>query len=97
MGRPGAIDYSLPPGHPWCFEVDELVPVSRYWLGGYESAEQCALDYGNLGAAHRCCNQWRGNRTVDEVMRIAEERRGAGAREDAGHDPVTSRDWRRRS
>lgn len=47
------IDYSLPPGHPWSFEVDEIVPVSR---GGDP------LDYGNVGAAHRICNQRRGNR-----------------------------------
>ena len=53
------------------FEVDELIPVSRYWLGGYGSPEQCANDYRNLASAHRCCNQWRGNKTVDEVKAIA--------------------------
>lgn len=47
------IDYSLPPGHPWSFEVDEIVPVSR---GGDP------LDYDNVDAAHRICNQRRGNR-----------------------------------
>lgn len=47
------IDYSLPAGHPWSFEVDEIVPVSR---GG------SPLDYGNVDAAHRICNQRRGNR-----------------------------------
>lgn len=35
------------------FEADELVPVSR---GGDP------LDYSNVGAAHRICNQRRGNR-----------------------------------
>lgn len=50
-GQP--IDYSLPAGHPWSFEVDELVPVSR---GG------SPLDYSNVDAAHRICNQRRGNR-----------------------------------
>lgn len=47
------IDYSLPAGDPMSFEVDELVPVSR---GGDP------LDYGNVDAAHRICNQRRGNR-----------------------------------
>ena len=47
------IDYSLPAGHPWSFEVDEIVPVSR---GG------SPLDYSNVDAAHRICNQRRGNR-----------------------------------
>lgn len=48
------IDYSLPAGDPMSFEVDELVPVS---LGGspYERT--------NVDAAHRICNQKRGNRT----------------------------------
>lgn len=57
-------DYSLPAGHPMSFEVDEIVPVSRYWEGGYASAEQCALDFGNTRPAHRrrICNQRRGNK-----------------------------------
>ncbi len=48
-----SIDYNLPAGHPWSFEVDELVPISR---GG------SPLDYSNVDAAHRLCNQRRGNR-----------------------------------
>lgn len=47
------IDYSLPAGDPMSFEVDEIIPVSR---GGDP------LDYMNVGAAHRICNQRRGNR-----------------------------------
>lgn len=47
------IDYTLPPGDPWSFEVDEIVPVSR---GG------SPYDYANVDAAHRICNQRRGNR-----------------------------------
>lgn len=47
------IDYGLPAGDPWSFEVDELVPVSR---GGDP------LDYSNVDATHRICNQRRGNR-----------------------------------
>lgn len=50
-GRP--IDYSLPAGDPMSFEVDEIVPVSK---GG------SPLDRANVDAAHRICNQRRGNR-----------------------------------
>ena len=79
FGRPGAIDYNLPPGHPYSFEVDELVPVSR---GGDP------LDHSNVDAAHRCCNQWRGNRSVAEVLALATKRK-AEKRAEA----VLSRDW----
>lgn len=47
------IDYSLPPGDPMAFEVDEIVPVS---LGGNP------LDITNCQAVHRICNQRKGNR-----------------------------------
>lgn len=49
-GKP--IDYSLPPGHPLCYELDEIVPVS---LGGDP------LDPDNVQPAHRICNQRKGN------------------------------------
>jgi hypothetical protein len=62
FGKSGAIDYSLPAGHPLSFEVDELVPVSK---------RGNPLSRSNVDAAHRCCNQWRGNRSVEEVLRIA--------------------------
>lgn len=48
-GQP--IDYSLPPGTPWSFEADHVVPRAR---GG------AVLDYANLDAAHRICNQRKG-------------------------------------
>lgn len=76
QGRPchicgGAIDYSLPSGHPMSFEVDEIVPVS---LGGDP------LDRENVDAAHRVCNQRRGNRPL--------------APRGEGHQGFeTSRDW----
>ena len=50
-GRP--IDYSLPPLHPWSYELDEIVPVS---LGGSE------LDPNNVQPSHRICNERKGNR-----------------------------------
>ena len=81
FGRPAAIDYSLTTyrdprdgkvkRHPMSFELDELVPVSKYWLGGYPTPEACANDYSNLDATHRCCNNWRKNRSVKEVLAIA--------------------------
>lgn len=51
-GRP--IDYSLPPGDPMAYELDEIVPVS---LGGDP------LDPDNVQPAHRICNQRKSNRT----------------------------------
>ena len=81
FGRPDAIDYSLPARHPRSFEVDELVPVSR---GG------SPIDYGNVDAAHRECNNWRGNKTVEQVLAIARNARGLS--EARGTDP-TSREW----
>lgn len=64
-GRP--IDYSLPAGHPMSFELDELVPVSRYWLGGYATPQQAALDPSNVAPAHRECNRRRGNRMPQDA------------------------------
>ena len=60
QGRPchicgGAIDYSLPAGHPMSFEVDEIVPVSR---GGSPT------DPANVAPAHRICNERRGNKPL---------------------------------
>lgn len=83
FGLDGEIDYSLPARHPLSFEVDELVPVSK---GG------SPLDRGNVDAAHRRCNQWRGNRSVAEVMRLA---RDGGPRPEAAYsvEGTTSREW----
>ena len=70
------IDYSLPAGHPMSFEVDELVPVSR---GGDP------LDFANVAAAHRICNQRRGNKPV----KIFKQANGGGGGDGNG----ASRDW----
>ena len=56
------IDYSLRPGSPESFECDELVPVS---FGG------SPYDPDNLAAAHRCCNNWRSNRSVGYAHAVA--------------------------
>lgn len=58
-----AIDPTLPAGHPMSFEVDEVVPVSRYAEGGYATPQECALDPANCRGVHRVCNERRGNRT----------------------------------
>lgn len=47
-----SIDYSLPAGHPYSFEVDEIIPVSR---GGNP------FMYSNVQPTHRICNQRKGN------------------------------------
>ena len=82
FGRDGEIDYSLHYLHPLAFEVDELVPVS---LGGDP------LDPRNVDAAHRRCNQWRGNKTVAQVLRIARE--GRSGPTTARASGSTSREW----
>lgn len=66
FGRDGTIDYSLPAGHPLSFEMDELIPVSH---GGRPT-------YDNSDAAHRCCNEWRGNKSVQRVLQLAAQARG---------------------
>ena len=55
-GQP--IDYSLPAKHPMSFEVDEIVPVSK---GGNPYRRD------NVQAAHRICNQRRGNKPLQKT------------------------------
>lgn len=96
-GKSGRIDYSLRFPHPYSFVVDELVPVSKYWLGGYPTPEAAALDYNNLAAAHKCCNEWRGNKTVDEVKQVISKMRGQATDAKVPRivaDVTPSRDWR---
>lgn len=59
-GKP--IDYSLPPGHPMSYELDEIRPVSK---GGDP------LDPDNVQPVHRCCNQKKGNRLPRPASRPA--------------------------
>ena len=58
------IDYSLPAGHPLCYELDELVPISK---GG------SPRDFANTAPSHRCCNQWKSDRMPADVERISSE------------------------
>ncbi|MBQ9021041.1 MAG: hypothetical protein IJ113_03355 [Eggerthellaceae bacterium] len=55
------------------------MPVSK---GGSE------LDYNNVDAAHRRCNQWRSNRSVGQVLAIASK-----AREARNSLPQPFSDW----
>ena len=81
FGRPARIDYELPHGHPASFECDELIPVSK---GG------SPFDKGNVDASHRACNEWRGNKSVGEVLRLAQEARALRAEQ---QHRVVSRKW----
>ena len=74
-GKP--IDYSLgfivdaqgkKHPHPMMFVVDEIVPISRYREGGFESPEQAALTFSNTQPAHYICNARKGDgRRVKKV------------------------------
>lgn len=75
-GKP--INYTLPAGHPDAFEVDEVVPVSRYWLrlynaqrhcwaGPFESGQAAALSQDNVQATHRHCNREKSNKIPCDV------------------------------
>ena len=61
-GRP--IDYSIPskPTEPMSFVIDEIRPISKYYLFGYNSPEEAAKDFSNLAPAHRYCNALKGNK-----------------------------------
>lgn len=62
-GRFGPIHYDEPSDykHPLSFVIDEIVPISKYRAGGYESKEQAAADWNNLQPAHYCCNASKSN------------------------------------
>lgn len=70
-GRLGPIHYDEPSDakHPLSFVIDEIIPVSRYKEGGYESPEGAARDWNNLRAAHYICNSKRGNRMETDPVR----------------------------
>lgn len=78
-GKYGPIHYDEPSDskHPLSFVIDEIIPVSRYRLGGYGSAEECAADWHNLRAAHYICNACRSNKmSLDRVSEGAYKQQG---------------------
>lgn len=88
LGNPCAIcgmpiDYSLSAGDPMSFEVDEIIPVS---LGGDE------LDWNNLQAVHRICNEKKGNKIgFTHEMQNAKNKASFGKQGTI----LTSQDWKR--
>jgi 5-methylcytosine-specific restriction endonuclease McrA len=68
-GKLGEIHYDEPSDslHPLSFVIDEIIPVSRYRLGGYDSAEDAANDWSNLQAAHWICNARKSNKLESEL------------------------------
>ena len=70
-GRLGPIRYDEPSDskHPLSFVIDEIIPVSRYKEGGYESREGCARDWNNLQAAHWICNAKKSNHLPSDQVR----------------------------
>jgi len=70
-GRLGPIHYDEPSNaqHPLSFVIDEIIPVSKYYLGGYPTREAAAQDWNNLQAAHWICNARKGDHTADELQR----------------------------
>lgn len=82
-GRLGPIHYDEPSDseHPLSFVIDEIKPVSRWKEFGYRSPEAAAQDWNNLQAAHYCCNQAKGNKVENIVIKKI------------SRDPQTSRQW----
>lgn len=76
-GRP--IDYTLPAGDDWSYELDEIVPFS---LGGDE------LDPDNVQPTHRICNRRKGNRMLLFVD-VDDPKEG----EEAAPTIFVSQDW----
>lgn len=59
-GKPIHYDEPSDAKHPLSFVIDEKIPISKYWVGGYSSKEQCANDWNNLQPVHYCCNASKG-------------------------------------
>ena len=62
-GQPIHYDEPSDSNHPYSFVVDEIIPISKYWMAGYQSKEAAAQDFSNLAPAHYICNQIKGNKT----------------------------------
>ena len=63
------LDPAVPQGDPLALECDELTPVSQ---GGDP------YDPANVRGAHRCCNNWRGNKDAPIVLAVAAAVRSLG-------------------
>ncbi len=67
QGRLGPIHYDEPSdaAHPLSFVIDEIHPVSKWKLFGYDSPQAAAQDWNNLQAAHYVCNQMKSDKILD--------------------------------
>lgn len=74
-GLRGPINYDEPSDakHPLSFVIDEILPISKYWMYGYESREAAAQDWNNLQAAHYICNAEKKDKT-DFVVKINKQK-----------------------
>lgn len=68
-GKPIHYDEPSDYKHPLSFVVDEKIPVSRWQEYGYSSPEEAADDWSNLQPAHYICNQIKGNKVRDFVIK----------------------------
>ena len=59
QGRLGPIHYDEPSdaAHPLSLVIDEIHPISKWYMFGYNSPREAAEDWNNLQPAHRICNQ----------------------------------------
>lgn len=75
-GRLGPIHYDEPSDaqHPLSFVIDEIRPVSKWKMFGYESPQAAAQDWNNLQAAHYCCNAAKSNKISSVGAQIAEKK-----------------------
>ena len=79
-GRLGPIRYDEPSdgAHPLSFVIDEIRPISKWRLFGYDSPEAAAQDLANLQAAHRCCNAAKGAKVGVRLEQMRVPRRPIG-------------------
>ena len=80
MGLPCAlcgkkIDYDLPYLSPGAFQIDEIVPVSRWREGGFSSPREAAETWSNLQPVHRACNAAKSNKMNFSIKRERPRRR----------------------
>lgn len=73
-GKLGPIHYEEPSNHnyPLSFVVDEIIPISKYYIGNYKSPREAAEDFNNLQAAHYICNSMKSNKinfNMDDAKR----------------------------
>lgn len=63
-GMLGPIHYDEPSDylHPFSLVLDEIIPVSKWKEGGFNSPEECAQTWTNIQAAHYCCNAKKSNK-----------------------------------